>query len=315
MKTLIYGAGPIGRWLALRLQEAGNDVTLLARNETYRSLNEDGVVLVDGFTNERQSAHVKLVEQLSPEDSYDLIVVAMGKSSRVAVCPVLAKNKHLKHVLFLGNDISGFQTYLDYLPKDNVLLGFPTAGGGWDGNDLIFVDSEKPGGKRSPICIGELDGVEKERTLEIRDYFEDAGLPVSLEANMDGWLKYHFAFMGPTVGLLFKHHCDLAAVAADKQGIREYVMACREAGNVLNQIGYTKRQPGIFNIYYWVPLWLAPMVFKKLFNSRHAEVGFGLHAKAIGGEFIDLMNEFNVLKQQSGLETPYLDATLANFAI
>ena len=39
MKTLIYGAGPIGRWLALRLQQAGQDVTLLARNGTYRDLN------------------------------------------------------------------------------------------------------------------------------------------------------------------------------------------------------------------------------------------------------------------------------------
>ena len=29
MKTLIYGAGPIGRWMALRLHEAGRDVTLL----------------------------------------------------------------------------------------------------------------------------------------------------------------------------------------------------------------------------------------------------------------------------------------------
>lgn len=31
MKTLIYGAGPIGQWLALRLERAGKDVTLLGR--------------------------------------------------------------------------------------------------------------------------------------------------------------------------------------------------------------------------------------------------------------------------------------------
>ena len=29
MKTLVYGAGPIGRWLALRLHQGGKDVTLL----------------------------------------------------------------------------------------------------------------------------------------------------------------------------------------------------------------------------------------------------------------------------------------------
>jgi ketopantoate reductase len=30
MKTLIYGAGPIGRWLALRLPKGNQDTTLLA---------------------------------------------------------------------------------------------------------------------------------------------------------------------------------------------------------------------------------------------------------------------------------------------
>ena len=53
MKTLIYGAGPIGQWLALKLALAGKDVTLLARNETYRTLERDGVRMVDGLTGEK----------------------------------------------------------------------------------------------------------------------------------------------------------------------------------------------------------------------------------------------------------------------
>jgi len=48
MGTLIYGSEPIGRWLALRLHQAGRDVTLLARNETYRLLEEHGIEIVDG---------------------------------------------------------------------------------------------------------------------------------------------------------------------------------------------------------------------------------------------------------------------------
>ena len=42
MKTLIYGAGPIGRWLALRLARTATDVTLLARNEELFPLDEEG---------------------------------------------------------------------------------------------------------------------------------------------------------------------------------------------------------------------------------------------------------------------------------
>ncbi len=103
MKTLIYGAGPIGRWLALRLHQAGRDVTLLARNETYRSLRKSGIEIVDGLTGERLAARVGLVDRLDPEDHYDLIVVAMHKAGRLAVCPLLARNRNLKNALFLGN--------------------------------------------------------------------------------------------------------------------------------------------------------------------------------------------------------------------
>ena len=62
MKILIYGAGPIGRWLALGLHNAGKDVTLLARNNTYKSVKQNGIILVDGHTNEKKVAKVKVTE-------------------------------------------------------------------------------------------------------------------------------------------------------------------------------------------------------------------------------------------------------------
>ena len=311
MKTLIFGAGPIGRWLALGLHKAGKNVTLLARNETYGLIKNNGIVLVDGHTNEKRIAKVKVTDKLNPEDQYELIVVAMRKSSRVAVCPILAQNEHLKNVLFLGNDVSGFHQYIEYLPKEKVLLGFPGAGGGYDGDDLVFVDTEKPNGKKASIYIGELDGKVRERTKQIKEFFESAGQPTRIENDIDGWLKYHFAFMGPTAGIVFKCELDLHAVAADREGISKYVLACREAGNVLRRIGYTKRQPFIFNIYYWLPKWLAPKVFKKLFTSRHAEVGIGLHARAIGSELYEMVEEFAELKAKAGIETRNLDDLLA----
>ena len=57
-KTLIYGAGPIGRWLAYRFELTGQDVTLLARDQTYHTLKERGLEIVDGLTGERLTAPV-----------------------------------------------------------------------------------------------------------------------------------------------------------------------------------------------------------------------------------------------------------------
>lgn len=311
MRTLVFGAGPIGRWLALRLHQAGTDVTLLARSETYESIQQDGVALVDGFTGEKKIAQVKLVEKLETDDRYDLVLVAMRKSSRLAVCPILAENQNLENILFLGNDVSGFHQYLDYLPKEKILLGFPGAGGGWDGDDLVIADGDKPRDKGGSLYIGEIDGEIRERTDQIKEFFEGAGIPVSLEENIDGWLKYHFAFMGPTAGVVLMHNGDVKAVAADNTALRKYIRACREAGDVLQGVGYKKRQPPIFHMYYWLPEWLGVKVFRGFFRSRKVEVAIGLHAAKVGDELLEMMGEFAELKTQAGLETPHLNELIA----
>lgn len=312
MKTLIFGAGPIGQWLALRLRQTDQDVTLLARNDTYRSLKQYGIRIIDGLTGERLLEKVKLVDRLDADDPYDLVVVAMQKASRVAVCPLLARNEHLENILFLGNDVSGFHHYPDHLPADKVLLGFPGVGGGWDGADLVISDREKPDGHHGEIFVGELDGTIRERTFRIKRLFEAADIKARVEEDMDGWLKYHFAFMAPTAGVTFMKGGDLRAVAADREAIHQYCRACREAGNVLRELGYRRRQPAVFNLYYWLPRWLEPKVFGKLFGSRSAEVRFGLHARTVGPELLEMADEFFEVRIRTGMDTPNLNALLSH---
>ena len=158
--------------------------------------------------------------------------------------------------------------------------------------------------------MGELDGSTRARTLQIKELFEAADIKVSVEKDIDGWLKYHFAFMAPTTGVIFMKRGDMRAVAADREAIHLYCRACREAGNVLRKVGYRKRQPAVFNLYYWLPRWLEPVIFRKFFGSRGAEVRFGLHARTVGPELLEMAEEFGELKAQAGLETPNLDALL-----
>ena len=311
MRTLIYGAGPIGQWLSLRLANASADVTLLARGETLRSLEERGIRIVDGLSGEPQAARVDLVERLGPEDRYDLVVVAMRKSGRRAILPILARNRHLQSVLFLGNDVAGFQRYLEHLPESRILLGFPIAGGGWKDGELVVMDREKSRGPRGELHLGELDGEIRDRTKEIAALFTATGIKVHLERDMDGWLKYHFAFMAPTVGAILEKAGDPGAVADDPELIHRYCLACREAGAVLRQAGHERRQPPVFNLYYWLPRWLEPTVFGKLFGSRSAEVRIGLHALGVVPELLEMADEFAELRGESGMETPTLDAFLA----
>jgi 2-dehydropantoate 2-reductase len=310
MKTLIYGAGPIGQWLALRLHQAGTDVTLLARGRTFEVLDREGIVIVDGWTGERMTARVPLVDRIGENDSFDLVVVAMQRNNRIDVCKELARNPNLPNVLFLGNDFAGFRRYFHHLPEKKVLLGFPGVGGGWRGNDLVIMDREKENANPGEIFIGEIDGVKRARTRLIGRLFEAAGIKVHHERDIDGWLKYHFAFMAPTAAAILEKGGDLGAVAGDPELIHRYCRACREAGDVLRKVGYHRRQPGIFNLYYWLPRWLEPKVFGKLFGSRNAEIRFGLHARSVGPELLDLADEFETMAVLVGMKTPTLDELL-----
>ena len=102
MKTLIIGAGPLGSLYACLLHKAGNDVTILARNEHYDFVNEKGVVLVNEFTQEKIIEKVNAVDSFGEQDDYDLVIVIMRKNSIRTVLPVLSRAKFTRTRAILG---------------------------------------------------------------------------------------------------------------------------------------------------------------------------------------------------------------------
>jgi len=294
MKTLIFGAGPLGSLYAYLLHKAGNDVTILARNEHFKFLKENGVVLINEFTTEKHSAKINVVERLNEEDSYDLVIVLIRKNKIKDVLPILNKNENITSILFMGNNTLGFDEY------------FPGGGGSRVNHAVHYIDSEKANGKRLPVTIGEIDGTVRERTKQIINLFESAGVPVNIVKDIDGWLKYHVAFVNPIAGALLKCGYNYK-LAKDKDTIRSYIRAVKEAGSVLKALGYKKQFPFKINTFYWNPEWLTTSVLKKVFNSKFAEVAMMMHVNAAKDEMNELGNEFKTLKNQTSVKTPNLD--------
>jgi 2-dehydropantoate 2-reductase len=310
MNTLIFGAGPLGSLYACLLHRAGNDISLLARNEHYDYLKENGVVLHNEFTGEKMIEKVKLVNALKEEDTYDLIIVMMRKNSLKNVLPILSKNKKSKNYLFMGNTTSGFSDYLEALPEEKVLFGFPGAGGSRIDHVVHYVDTEKPGGKRMVITLGEIDGQTKERTLQIQKMFETAGVPVKIVEEMDSWLKYHVAFINPIAGALLKSG-DNYRLAKDDQTIRTYIRAVNEGGKVLRALGYKKSYNPKMNLFSWLPESLLIKILKQVFNTKFAEVAMMLHVNAAKDEMIELAHDFRKLRDQTSIQTPNLDELIS----
>ena len=141
MKTLIFGAGPLGSLYACLFHKAGHDVTILARDEHFDFIVSHGIVLLNEFTQEKVIEKVRVVDKLTVEDSYDLVIVIMRKNSIKNVLPALSINKKIKHFLFIGNNAVGFDDYLKHLPKEKVLFGFPGCGGSRINHIVHYIDT------------------------------------------------------------------------------------------------------------------------------------------------------------------------------
>src|SRR3954469_6420882 len=99
MKMLVYGAGVLGSLFAVRMHEAGNDVSLLARGGRLASLREHGVQLAEGDSPVVRRVPVPVVDR--PEGGYDLITVFVRAHQVDAVLESLAGTEG--DVLFLLN--------------------------------------------------------------------------------------------------------------------------------------------------------------------------------------------------------------------
>ena len=172
MKILFFGAGPLGSVYAHLLHEKVGDVTILARGERYDWLKENGLVLLNELTGQKDSSRVNVVNELKPEDEYDLVIVLIRKNKLLPIFEILAARPGVKNVLYMGNNALGFDEYVKHLPVEKVLFGFPGAGGGIRDHVVHYADREKPKGKRRGVTIGEVDGRNKERTLAVRSLFE-----------------------------------------------------------------------------------------------------------------------------------------------
>ena len=75
MKICIVGAGAIGGWIAARLALAGNDVSVLAREETLRAIDTQGLHITDG--GETRCVAVTTASDPAALGLQDVLVVAV----------------------------------------------------------------------------------------------------------------------------------------------------------------------------------------------------------------------------------------------
>jgi 2-dehydropantoate 2-reductase len=95
MKILVYGAGVIGSLYGGKLQMSGHSVTMLARNERLAEIRKDGLTLENVSSGVCSVIRTEATDHLSPEDNYELVVIAVRRDQLARIAPELVANARI----------------------------------------------------------------------------------------------------------------------------------------------------------------------------------------------------------------------------
>lgn len=204
MKILIIGAGVLGSNLAHFLKK-GNDITILARNKTYETLKNNGLVIKHKL-GRKTVDYFNVIDKLKENDIYDVIFVVSRFSSLDSIIPIIENNKS-KNIVFVGNNIN-VEKYMNIKNKNVLFAFFMAAGKKYDGyiNSICL----------NKIEIGRCDGKNIDDEF-IKSIFKETKIKVNIDNKMNDYLKAHACAVLPLVFASYKVNGNLKLLKHDKE--------------------------------------------------------------------------------------------------
>ncbi len=299
MKILIFGAGVLGSIYAAKLQEAGSQVTLVARGTRYQQLQEHGVVLRHFQTGQESVTQVPVVDAMPAEEHYDICLVLVQKTQLQSALNALRVNRKIPAFVFMNNTAEGPDAMVAALGRDRVLMGHANAGGERSGHVVDYMLAET-------MTFGELDGKITERLRSLQTAFEKAGIGVSLNRNIDAWKKYHVALAVPLSYAVYAANGCNYELAKNRHLITHAMNGIREGVRALTKLDYPV-EPSKLKFLLYIPNILVVPLFQRVMNTPLLDIGGARHIRNAAAEMIALDEEFQHLVNQSGVPTPSID--------
>ncbi|HVU67953.1 MAG TPA: 2-dehydropantoate 2-reductase N-terminal domain-containing protein [Ktedonobacteraceae bacterium] len=305
MDILVYGAGVIGSVYAARLQEAGHNVSLLARGQRAVSLRAHGIQLEDASTGRRTTTRVSVVEHLAPTDSYDVVLVTVRLDQLHAILPILAANQQVPILLFMLNNPAGMRQ-CEQLDPQRVIPGFPACGGVREGDVVHYIAP-----RRVPTMLGEADGRVTPRLRQLASIFRQAGFTVGLSSDMQTWLKTHAIMDMGIIAAVTMAGGKSAQLAQSRRNVVMLVQAMREALLALRALGTPLTPFYLTLLFLWFPRWLTVILLQSLLRTRLSVLGIDAHLGDDIEEAHQMAREIMVQLRSSPLAMPTFNRLMA----
>ena len=305
LRILVIGAGVIGSVYGARLQSAGYHVTLLARGQHAADLRTSGLVLEDASTGQATTSHLRMIERLVPEESYDLALVCVRLDQVAATIPGLAANQHIPTLVFFLNNPTGTQLLVEQLGSQRVVLGFPGVGGTREGTRVRYV---RP--RQQPTTLGEVDGQITARLRRLAAMFEQAGFSTAISPSMDGWLKTHAVFISCVCAALALEGGDSVRLGQNRAAVVLMVSAIREGFAALQPLGVRVMPINLKLIFSWMPRWFAVRYWQRALQADLGTLAIAPHANAAPEEMSRVARQILAFLEPSPRPTPTLKRLL-----
>lgn len=232
MKVLVYGVGVIGSLTVHELCKAGNDVTIVARGEHLKVLEENGLVIQSHSTKKEWTDHPRVIAEYDG-DQYDVTFSIMQNQQQEKLLNTLAKIQ-TRYLVLVGNNMLSKDMEetlrLHGNPWTTILFGFQTSAGLRHETYTEVVTFGVP-----VLTIGhlkkEMDSNEKSF---FRSLFKGSSMQLEWMDDMESWYDCHAAFIIPIACIAYAHHCDIRTCG--KQDMIDYLKAGKEAYDFLKSI-------------------------------------------------------------------------------
>jgi 2-dehydropantoate 2-reductase len=199
MNIVIYGTGGVGGYFGVRLVQAGNNVTFIARGKHLEAIQKNGLQL-KSINGNYLIKPANISDSILHIKNIDLILVCV-KTWQLA--EVAEKIKHVLNentiVISLLNGIENQDKLCAVIDKKHVLGGLCKIVSKVEDYGVINHVSYNP-----TIVFGELNNKKTERVLQLKQLFLKAGFKTILSKNIQTeiWTKFLFICTISGIGAL-----------------------------------------------------------------------------------------------------------------
>ena len=210
MRIAVFGAGGVGGFFGGRLAHAGEDVTFIARGEHLRAIKAGGLK-VESPSGDFVVFPAKATDDVTEVGEVDLVILGV-KAWQVpeAAHEMKPLAGSRTTVLPLQNGVDAVSQLVAELGSDRVIGGLCRI--------VSFVVGPghiRHAGFTPSIIIGELDNRRTARTDTIEQVFKNAGLEISVAADIQVALWTKFLFIASFSGVGAMANAPAGVVRSD----------------------------------------------------------------------------------------------------